>query len=295
MKKLIFILLIIVLSVTFVIKNQEKTFEKVDLAIAAKAIILIDADTGKVIYAENSAEPLPIASMSKLMTQYLVLNAVKSGNLSWENTYKPSEAIQQVLGQSATVKLGMTAGNAYTLKELFSAMTVNSANDAAMALAEMVSGTEEAFVDLMNKQAKSFGLKETTFFNASGLDGDYIGKGHEQTNHASARDVSVIAQKLIAKHPEVLDFTKMTSFKAGNGTTLWNTNLMLAGMPQALAGIDGLKTGYTDQAGSCFASTGVFDGRRIISVVMDVDADGGDTTIPRFDLTRELIEKFVMD
>ena len=84
MKKLIFILVVIVLSVTVVMKNKEKTFEKVDLTIAAKAIILIDADTGKVIYEENSTEPLPIASMSKLMTQYLVLNAVKSGTLSWE-------------------------------------------------------------------------------------------------------------------------------------------------------------------------------------------------------------------
>lgn len=295
MKKWIFILLIIVLSATVVMKNKEKNFEKVDLTIAAKAIVLIDADTGKVIYEENSAEPLPIASMSKLMTQYLVLNAVKSGNLLWESTYKPSEAIQQIGGQSAAVKLGMTVGNAYTLKELFTAMTVNSANDAAMALAEMVSGTEEAFVDLMNKQAKSFGLKETTFFNASGLDGDYIGKGYDQTNHASAHDMSVIAQKLIAKHPEVLDFTKLPSFKAGNGTTLWSTNLMLAGMPEALAGMDGLKTGFTDQAGSCFVGTGVFDGQRIISVVMDVEADGGDTTIPRFDLTRELIERFVLN
>jgi len=295
MKKLIFILVVIVLSVTVVMKNKEKTFEKVDLTIGAKAIIVIDADTGKVFYEENSAEPLPIASLSKLMTQYLVLNAVKSGNLSWSDTYKPSEAIQQIAGQSAAVKLGMTAGNAYTMKELFTAMTVNSANDAAMALAEMVSGTEDAFVELMNKQAKSFGLKETNFFNASGLDGDYIGKGYEQTNHASARDVSIIAQKLIAKHPEVLDYTKLPSFKAGNGTTLWSTNLMLAGMPQALAGVDGLKTGFTDQAGSCFASTGVFDGRRIISVVMDVAADGGDTTTPRFDLTRELIEQFVLN
>jgi len=295
MKKLIFILIVIVLGVTVVIKNKETTFEKVDLAITAKAIILIDADTGKVIYEENSAESLPIASLSKLMTQYLVLNAVSSGNLTWEDTYKPSEAIQQITGQSAAVKLGMTADNAYSLQELFTAMTVNSANDAAMALAEMVSGTEDAFVELMNKQAKSFGLKETTFFNASGLDGDYIGKGYEQTNHASARDVSVIAQKLIAKHPEVLDYTKLPSFRTSNGTKLWSTNLMLAGMPQAMAGIDGLKTGFTDQAGSCFVSTGVFEGRRIISVVMDVEADGGDTTTPRFDLTRELIEQFVLN
>ncbi|MBO0602619.1 D-alanyl-D-alanine carboxypeptidase [Sporosarcina sp. E16_3] len=295
MKKLIFIVLVIVLSITVVTKNIESTFENVELTVTAKAIILIDADTGKVMYEENSAEPLPIASMSKLMTQYLVLNAVKSGNLSWGNTYKPSEAIQQITGQSAAVKLGMTAGNAYSVQELFTAMTVNSANDASMALAEMVRGTEEAFVELMNKQAESFGLKETTFFNASGLDGDYIGKGYEQTNHASARDVAVIAQKLIANHPEVLDFTRMTSFQTGSGTTLWSTNLMLAGMPQALPGIDGLKTGFTDQAGSCFASTGVFNGRRIISVVMDVEADGGDTTTPRFELTRELIEKFVLN
>ncbi len=275
--------------------NKEETFEKVDLTITAKAIILIDADTGKVIYEENSKEALPIASMSKLMTEYLVLNAIKSGTLSWDSTYEPSETIQQIAGKSAAAKLGMTPGNSYTVRELFTAMTVNSANDAAMALAEVVSGTEEVFVDLMNKQANIFNLKETTFFNASGLDGDYIGKGYEQTNHASAQDVAVIAQKLIAKHPEVLDFTKMTSFKTGNGTTLWSTNLMLAGMPQALPGIDGLKTGFTDQAGSCFASTGVFDGRRIISVVMDVEADDGDTTIPRFELTRELIEQFVLD
>lgn len=295
MKKLIFILVILLLSVTFMMNNKEKTFEEADLTIAAKAIILMDADTGKVIHEENSGEPLPIASLSKLMTQYLVLNAVKSGNLSWESTYKPSESILQNVGQSAAVKLGMTAGNAYTLKELFTAMSVNSANDAAIALAEMVSGTEEEFVDLMNKQAESFGLKETTFFNASGLDGDYIGKGYEQTNHSSARDVSVIAQKLIAKHPEVLDFTKLPSFKTSNGTTLWSTNLMLEGMPEALAGIDGLKTGFTDQAGSCFVGTGVFDGRRIISVVIDVEAVGGDTKTPRFDLTRELIEQFVLD
>lgn len=164
MKKLIFLVLVIALSITVVTKNIEKTFEKVELTVTAKAIILIDADTGNVLYEENSTESLPIASMSKLMTQYLVLNAVNSGTLAWGNTYKPSEAIQQVSGQSAAVKLGMTAGNAYSVQELFTAMTVNSANDAAMALAEMVSGTEEAFVELMNKQAKSFGLKETIFF-----------------------------------------------------------------------------------------------------------------------------------
>ncbi|MER2088377.1 MAG: D-alanyl-D-alanine carboxypeptidase family protein [Sporosarcina sp.] len=295
MKKLLFILLMVVLSFVVVINNKETKIEKADFKGVAKAIILVDAETGNVIYEENSAEALPIASLSKLMTQYLVLNAIKNGALSWESTYEPSDYVQQTVGRSATVKLGMTPGNSYSVKELFTAMTVISANDAAIALAEMVSGTEEAFADLMNKQADSFALKETTFFNASGLDGDYIGKGYEQTNRASARDVAVIAKQLIANHPEVLDFTKLASFKTDNGTTLWSTNLMVAGMPQALFGIDGLKTGFTDQAGSCFAGTGVFDGRRIISVVLNVEADGKDATNPKFNLTRELIEKFVLD
>ena len=291
MKKLLFIALIAVLALTFVLKDKKPA----DFNVGAKAIIIIDAESGKVIYEENSKEPLPIASMSKLMTQYLALDAINKGTLSWEDTYEPSEYVQQIARQSAVVKLGMTSGHSYTVEELFTAMTVNSANDAAMGLAEMVGGTEDAFVDLMNKQAESFGLKESTFFNASGLDGDYIGQGKDQTNISSARDVSTIAQNLIADHPEVLEFTGMTDFTSSEGTRLWSTNLMLQGMPQAYPGIDGLKTGYTEEAGSCFSSTGVFNGRRIITVVMGVDANGKDTTNPKFDLTRELIERFVMN
>ncbi len=295
MKKLVFIIVICVVSMTLILKDKKLITEVVDSTINAKAIILIEAETGKVLYEKNSAEALPIASMSKLMTQYLVLTAIKNGALSWESTYQPSDYVRQITEKAGAVKLGMAKGNSYTVEQLFTAMTVHSANDAAMALAEMVSGTEEAFVELMNEQGKSFGLKETTFFNASGLDGDYIGKGQDQTNLASARDVSVIAQKLIAKYPEVLDFTTMTDFATSEGTRLWSTNLMLPGMPRAFPGIDGLKTGFTDQAGSCFASTGVFDGRRVITVVMDVEAGGEDTINPRFELTGELIEKFVLE
>ena len=288
MKKLIFIVIVAVLGLTFILKEKES----VDFAVNAKAMILIDAETGKVLYEENSKEALPIASMSKLMTQYLVLDAIQKGTLSWETTYEPSEYVQGVLGQAAFVKLGMTSGNSYSVEELFTAMTVSSANDAAIALAEIVSGTEEEFAELMNAQAKNFGLKETTFFNASGLDGGYVGKGKDQTNRSSARDVSVIIQKLLSEHPEVLDFSRLTSFDASTGTKFWSTNLMLPGMPLALPGIDGLKTGYTDEAGSCFASTGIFDGRRIITVVIDVEADGKDNINPKFELTTELIEHF---
>ena len=147
---------------------------------------------------------------------------------------------------------------------------------------------------LMNEQAKSFGLKKTTFYNASGLDGDYVGKSKNETNLSSAKDVSIIAQKLIAKHPEVLDFTKITNFTTTDGNQLWSTNSMLPGMPLAVQGIDGMKTGFTDMAGSSFTSTGVFDGQRIISVVMDVEAVGNDKTNPKFQLTEDLIEQFVL-
>ena len=295
MKKMVFILFVIVLGFTFVWKDNQMNTEVVAQHVNAKAVLLIEAETGNVIYEKNSKERLPIASMSKLMTQYLVLDAIQNGTLSWENTYEPSDDVLQLMEKAAATKLGMTKGYFYTVKELFTAMTVNSANDAAMALAEMVSGTEEDFADLMNEQAREFGLKETTFFNASGLDGQYIGEGKEQTNHASARDVATIARKLLANHPEVLGFTSLTDFTTSAGVRVWNTNLMLPGMPQAFPGIDGLKTGFTDEAGSCFVSTGIFNGKRIITVVMDVEVDGTDTINPRFELTRELIEHFVLE
>lgn len=294
MKKIIFLLFIIGIGAFFFLKDETLFSEEVRLSTDAKAMIVIDADEGQIIYEKNSKEALPIASMSKMMTQYIVLNAIKNGTLSWEATYTPSDYVQEMTTQSGAVQLGMSPGSHYTVRELFTAMTVNSSNDAAVALAEMVSGTEDTFVQLMNQQAEVFGLKNTTFFNASGLDGNYIGKTAAETNIASARDVATIAKHLIEKHPNIFDFTTLTSFKASNGIQLWNTNLMLNGMPQAMNGIDGLKTGYTDLAGSCFASTGVFNGKRIITVVMNVTPDGEDQTTPRFQLTKELIEQAVL-
>ncbi|QUW20532.1 D-alanyl-D-alanine carboxypeptidase [Sporosarcina sp. Marseille-Q4063] len=295
MKKFLFIVLILIIGFTLAFKNDIPTTDPHDFGVKAKAIILIDAETGKVLYEENSTESLPIASMSKMMTQYLVLNSIQNGSLSWNSEYSPSEYVREMTSESAVVRLGMSNNRTYTVKELFTAMTVTSANDAAIALAEMVSGSEEAFVDLMNKQAKAFKLKKTIFYNASGLDGDYVGKSKDETNLSSAKDVSIIAQQLIAKYPEVLDFTKITNFTTTDGHQLWSTNSMLPGMPMAVGEIDGMKTGYTEMAGPCFTSTGVFDGRRIISVVMDVEADGNDKTNPKFQLTEELIAQFVVN
>ncbi|MFS0575648.1 D-alanyl-D-alanine carboxypeptidase family protein [Sporosarcina sp. 179-K 3D1 HS] len=290
------ILLILVGSVTWVFQ-KEATFTKeaVSLSVPAKAVLVMEADSGNILYEENGSDSLPIASMTKLMTQYLVMNAVKNGKLSWDSLYVPSESVLQMTGLSGAVKLGLEAGAEYSVRELFTAMTVISANDAAVALAEMVAGTEEAFVEMMNAQARAFDLQETAFYNSTGLDGEYIGRSAEETNHSSARDVGVIAKELIARHPAVLEYTRIQNITTRQGVDMWSTNLMLDGMPQAMSGIDGLKTGYTEAAGSCFSSTGVFDGRRVISVVIGVEAVEQDTIHPRFELTRELIDRFVLN
>lgn len=292
--KRFFGLLIILLSIVFIFKNQESLLQNHHFQTKAKAIIVMDAENGKVLYKKNEKEALPIASMSKMMTQYLTLNAIKNGTLSWESTYQPSHAVQQIVNLAGASNLHLVNGHTYTVKELFTASTVNSSNDATVALAELISGTEENFVALMNEQAKIFGLKSTTFYNATGLDGDHVGKSVHETNLASAQDVAIIAQKLIEKHPEIFSFTTLTNFNTSSGTQLWSSNLMLAGMRQSFDGIDGLKTGYTHLAGACFAGTGIFNDRRIITVVMDVAADEDDFITPKFLLTQELIEKIVL-
>lgn len=294
MKKFYIVLLVLMISLIGIFTEPLNFLKKKDFSTNAKAVIVIDAENGKTLYEKNSKEPLPIASMSKMMTQYLVMNAIKNGGITWDSRYEPSEAVQQISAMSGVAKLNLKMGHTYTVKELFTAATVNSSNDATVALAEMVSGTETDFVSLMNEQAKYFGLKSTTFYNATGLDGDHLGKSIQETNNASARDVATIANKLIKEHPEIFEFTKMTSFKTNTGNQIWNSNLMLQGMPQSFSGIDGLKTGYTHLAGSCFASTGIFNDRRIITVVMDVDPEEGDFVTPRFTLTKELIEQIVL-
>lgn len=257
---------------------------------SAKAMVVIDAENGEVLFQQNHQEALPIASMSKMMTQYLVLNAIDEGTIQWDQQYTPSEAVLQISARAQFSNLRMVQGRTYSIKTLFTAMTVNSSNDAAIALAEIVAGTEADFVKMMNEQATQMGLKKTVFYNATGLDGPYLNKSEAETNVASALEVATLAQQLLEKHPSVLSFTALPKFTTSAEQTFWNTNLMLPGMNQALEGIDGLKTGYTDLAGSCFTSTGVFDGRRIITVVMDVAANDQDLTTPKFALTRELIE-----
>lgn len=295
MRKLLTIL--IVIAIGFFVMTNDDVFKKKEkyLAAPADAVLVYDMDKGKVLYEEHSKESLPIASMTKIMTQYVVLEAIEKGRLSWDTPYQASANVAENFSNAGFVRLGLQEGQTYTIEQLFTAMTVTSANDAAVALAEAVSETEEAFVQRMNETAKALKMKDTMFYNASGLDGNYIGRSEEETNHASALDMAKLSEHLLTEYPIVLDFMKITDFTSPvSGERLWSTNYMLPGMPNALRGMDGLKTGYTELAGECFTGTGIFDGRRMITVVMNVNDSAEDSSAAKFSLTKRLIEEIVL-
>ena len=292
MKKILFLFVVILLgSSIYTVYEKKSPVDRFESSIQAKSIYVIDLETDKILYKENSDAPVPIASMTKLMTQYIVLNVIGNNNVHWDTLYSPSEAVLTIASKPAFANLKMKKGKEYTVKELFTAATVISANDAAVAMAEIVAGSEENFVRIMNEQANYFGLKNTQFFNATGLDGPYVGKSSSETNVSSAHDVAVIAKKLIEKFPQVIDYSSIPNIETEAGVK-HNTNLMLPGMPYEMVGIDGLKTGYTEEAELCFASTGIFNNRRIITVVIGVSKGSDDTTDSRFKLTEELVQHF---
>lgn len=247
--------------------------------ILATSAILIDASSGEVLYSKNENMPLAPASMSKLMTEYIVLENIENGEISWNDKVTISDTAAATGG--ATVQL--QPGEKISVRDLFVAMTLASANNAAVQLAEYVSGTEREFTALMNEKAKKLGLSEQTLFrNATGLPNP----NHEETT-MTAHDVATLSIKLLDRFPEVLEITKLPSYQLDyHGTIIQTTNAMLYSDHPSLnfEGLDGLKTGYTINAGYCFAGTARQGDTRVVSVVM-----GTSTIDQRFQETRELL------
>lgn len=246
------------------------TVEADQIELEAEAAILLDAATGEVLYAKNVDVPMPPASMSKMMTEILVLDGIHEGTLGWRDMVTASDYAEQVPG----ARMGLQAGDMFTIRELFDAMTIYSANDAAVALAEHIGGTEKQFVALMNERAQRIGLSAgSEFGNSSGLSkadiAPYAGSAAEKDTMLTAKDTAMLAGYLIGKYPEVLAVTSRRSIKIStSGQSLAATNWMLEEQPYAYSGNDGLKTGYTPSAGYCFTGTAKRDGKRLISVVM---------------------------
>lgn len=250
----------------------------------AKSAILIEATTGKVLFEFNADEAREPASMTKMMTEYLVLDAIKSGKFTWDQEITTTKYAAHVPGSGQLV----AEGEKLPLKDMFALMSIYSGNDGTISLAEAVGGNEENFANMMNAKAKELGMSDKThFMNSTGLNrvdlGEFAPKSLQGENQMTARDTATLARRLLLDHPEILDFASVTSRKLRetDTTEMLNFNYMLEGFKDrsslkqfAYQGMDGLKTGYTTAAGYCFTGTAERNGMRLISVVMGTDTSG---------------------
>ncbi|WP_243388564.1 D-alanyl-D-alanine carboxypeptidase family protein [Bacillus kexueae] len=269
------------------------------LGINASAAIAVEASTGKVIYGKNVDESLGIASMTKMMTEYLLLEAIADGKVSWDQTYQPSEYVYQISQYRSLSNVPLRKDGSYNVRELYEAMAIYSANGAAIAIAEIVAGTETNFVKMMNDKAKELGMDTATFVNSTGLNNRDLlgmhpkGTGAEEENMMSARDVATLAYHLINNYPEILETASIEKKVFQEGTedaiNMQNWNWMLPGLVYGYEGVDGLKTGYTDFAGSSFTATAERNGMRIISVVMNAQGSGSNQYVHRFNETKKIL------
>lgn len=249
MKKIVFIL-ISLFSFIFI-----KNVSAVEMDISAKSAILVDFNTGKVLYSKNENEPLAMASMTKVMSMLLIMEKIDDGSLKYDDIVEISTESSSMGGS----QIFLNPGDKYKVIDLLKGVAMASANDAVVALAEKTYGSKEHFIEAMNKKAESLGLKNTHFVNVHGLD--------EEGHYSSAYDMSVMARELL-KHEKILDFTKVYEeyLTKPDGSQIWlvNTNKLV----RFYDGVDGLKTGFTQKAGYCLTATGKKNNLRLISVVM---------------------------
>lgn len=217
--------------------------------------ILTEASTGEVLYECNPDEALPPASVTKIMTLLLVMEAVDDGRLGWDEMVQTSEYAASMGGSQVYLE----PGEEMSVAEMVKCVVVSSANDAAVALAEKVAGSEENFVAKMNDRAKELGMTNTVFKNTNGLD-DTV-EGHV----TSARDIAIMSRELITKHPKILEYSSIWMDTIRNGAFgLTNTNRLI----RFYRGANGLKTGSTSKAKFCISATAERDGMELIAVVM---------------------------
>lgn len=246
---------ILILIFLFMFIPVVKAEEPEDLAPNAKSAIMIEASTGEILFQKNKDEKLAPASMTKMMSMLLIMEEIESGNLKWDEMITTSEKASSMGGSQIFLKVR----EKMSVTDLLKGVAIASGNDAVVALAERISGSEEAFVKRMNTRAKDLGLRNTNFVNATGLTAD--------NHYSSANDMSLIAKELV-KHEKILEFTSTYEdyLRKDTKSPFWlvNTNRLV----RFKEGVDGLKTGFTDEAGYCLTATMKKDGMRLITVVM---------------------------
>lgn len=266
----------------FVFVGQPNITEAKSFETKAKTAILVDADSGKILYAKDENEALPPASMTKMMTEYLVLEQIDKGEIDWDSKVQINDYAYELSGNDDFSGVGLRQNVDYTVEQLYEAMAINSDNATTAALAEFIADSEGEFVKMMNEKAEELGMTESKFVNASGLDNESLDGNHpegtdaDDTNLMSAKDAAILAYNLITDYPEALEISSIPSTDF-DGQEIRNWNYMLEHDTDYLKefyyeGLDGLKTGNTDLAGFTFTGTAERDGRRLISVVMKTDS-----------------------
>ena len=242
--------------------------------VSAKSACLMDIETGTVLHEQNADEPLAPASVTKVMTMLLVMEALDSGRIKATDLVTTSETAAAKGGSQIFLKVGETM----SVEEMLKAVAVSSANDCACALAEHIAGSEEAFVERMNARAQELGMKNTHFVNCTGLDDSEDAKEHRTT----ARDIAIMSRELMKNHPDIQKYTTIWMDTVRNGTFgLSNTNKLVRFYP----GATGLKTGFTSGAGYCLSATAEKEGMHLVAVVM-----GSETSKDRFAACKSLLD-----
>ncbi|OUN87824.1 D-alanyl-D-alanine carboxypeptidase family protein [Gemmiger sp. An50] len=238
--------------------------------VPCRAAILIDQESGTVLYEKEADTQMPIASITKVMTLLLVMEGLEEGRFTLEDTVPVTEHAYSMGGS----QIWLEPGEEFTVDEMLRAVCVASANDAAVALAEMVGGSEPVFVEQMNQKAAQLGMSNTTFQNACGLD--------QERHLSTARDVAIMSREILNNHPQILNYTGIwTDSLRGGQTQLVNTNKLL----RRYQGITGLKTGTTGGARVCLSASATRDGLSLIAVVL-----GASSSTERFDAATALLD-----
>lgn len=266
--------------------------ESLDLQVSSA--ILLEPVSGQILLNVNGDQPLPPASMTKMMTEYIVAELVKQGKFQWDDVVTVQKNAAQTIGS----RIFLAEGDQHTIEELYTAMAIASANDATVALAEHVAGSEQAFVKMMNDEAKRMGMTTAHFANSTGLDIADMPKEFQPADGKetvmSALDAAILAKYIVTDHPDFTRFTTIQSkkFRERDTAPMVNLNWMLEANKNvtnfkqfAYEGLDGLKTGHTSNAGNCFTGTAERNGMRLISVVMGTDSDSS-----RFVETRKVLD-----
>lgn len=248
--------------------------EAAQLAAAGKSAVLMDVNTGTVLYEHNAHERLAPASVTKIMTMLLVMEAVDDGRITLQDTVTASEAAAAKGGSQIYLK----AGETMPVSDMLKSIAVSSANDCACAMAEHLAGSEEAFVARMNQRAEELGMADTNFVNCTGLD-----DSPEAANHrTSAYDIALMSRELLKNHPGIKNYTTIWMDTVRQGAFgLSNTNKLI----RFYQGATGLKTGFTSGAGYCLSASAQREGMELVAVVM-----GAETSQKRNDACRQLLD-----